>query len=271
VNAGPITVDGYLTDWVSGVDLTLGYDLPAGTLVPTLGGVTYWVEDHVGAQYGYVGPGIGGQNFDVEAAYGILSSGAYYGAFVTGTDRAGEYGSGDTLYRTGDLFLDLNPATDPGWDLAIPLTYHGAFVRGHVYAAPASGTWYEDPGVLPGSTPFRLAGSPTDVTGQFSVAYAYREGMWGEYDHASSLPFLYGAADHNVFEVYLSGDMLLGADGILMHYTQGCGNDLFDLEIPYTVVPEPCTSVLALTALLAGAYVRRRRRHLSIGSSDETE
>jgi hypothetical protein len=271
VNAGPITVDGFLTDWVSGATLNTGYDLGAGALVP-VSGVTYWIEDSVVDPYGMVGPGYGGQNFDVEAAYGIWSAGTYYGAFVTGFDQLGQYGwNGTTYYRTGDLFLDVNPGIAPGWDLAIAMSTHDGFVAGNVYAA-TGGTWYTVPTDFASSQPALLTGTPNDVTASYAVVYGYGEGMTTEINKASASYADYGAADHNVYEVSLAGGLLSGADSILMHYTQECGNDVFDLEVvdllPPQVVPEPCTSVLALTALLAGVYVRRRKRRLPHDQGD---
>ena len=47
---------------------------------------------------------------------------------------------------------------------------------------------------------------------------------------------------------------------VTMHYTESCGNDVFDLTANDVVLPEPGTCILALGAVLAGAYARRRRK-----------
>ncbi len=268
-NAAPIAVNGFLDDWIAGAppsgSLTGAYDLPAGTLVPTRPNVTYWIEDSVG-DGGYVGPGVGGQNYDVEAAYGILTPGTFYGAFVTGFDKGGQYGwGGNPYYRTGDLFFDLNsgPAgTDPTWDLAIALTDHDGLTAGNVYVAPGGGgDWYSYPTDYHSSAPALLKDKARDATSQFTVHYGYHEGVLGELSWASTDTTKYSGSDHNVYEVSLSGSMLSDVSSIRMHYTQECGNDLFDLDMG--VVPEPGLSVLALGAFVAGAFARYRKRKAS--------
>jgi len=281
-NADAIVVDGALSDWVAGVDLTTGYDL-TGSLEPTLPGATSWIEDSVGAG-GYVGPGYGGQNFDVEAAYSMWSNMTFYGAFVTGFDKDGQQGwGGSGLYRTGDLFFDLNYVPgESSWDLAIALSTHddGGFVEGRVYMPtdPTDTEWYtkERPDLdYPDSRPGLLK-NPENVEyvmGLFDVSYEYAEGHpknelgQEEVSYASTDPDDYSPLDHNVYEVSLSGDYflsLLSNDStIRMHYTQECGNDVFNLDQDI-IIPEPSLSLLALGAFIAGAFARFRK-----GKDDE--
>jgi hypothetical protein len=261
-----ITVNGDLSDWGVTVDYTR-YDRPDSKWAPTRSGVAYWAEDttRFNGEASRVGPGYGGQNFDVEAAYITSADGRLYAAFVSGFDREGQLGwSGSTLYQTGDLFFDLNPDGIPSWDFAIALSDHNGFLEGHAYIPSSpSGTWYTTPSDYPSSAPALLVagGGFKELLG---VQYGYYEGTdLDDNLYASTNPATYQAADHNTVEVSLNGSDLSaafpGSTSVLMHYTQGCGNDVFDLRGD-VLVPEPGTAILALAAVVAGAYARRRRK-----------
>ena len=273
-----ITIDGILTDWGVGVDLWgsgAKFDYPANDWLPS-SGVAYWIEDSTKWQGtpGKVGPGYGGQNFDVEAAFTAASSGTVYMGFVSGFDQAGQRAySGTDLLRTGDLFVDLDPIDgSPSWDFAIALSTRDGFTEGHAYI-PGTTSWYTTPTDYPASLPSRMTG--TNFTELSGVSYAYAAGAATADDlaYASSDWSTYEDDDHNVVEVSLSVTDLvsefgvLGTAGAVFHYTQDCGNDVFNqLVLPTMspgeeiVIPEPGTAFLALGAVLAGVFARRRKR-----------
>jgi len=102
---GAISVDGDLGDW--GITIPDTYDAqntftndPNQTAFvanpslwkPQQNGVSYWVEDSTNWHNrgsASVGPGYGGQNFDMEAAYAAWKGNTLYLAFVRGSTRTG--------------------------------------------------------------------------------------------------------------------------------------------------------------------------------------
>lgn len=267
--ANAITVDGQLDDWIgttNWANIGTAYNHAAGfwAPMPSLTSVSSWDEDWTVGGNGFVGPGYGGQNFDVEAAYLKWGAdGTLYGAFSTGFDRGGQKGwGGSGSYTTGDLFFNLE-GNGQQWDLAIALSTHPGFTEGDVYVigSPDS-SYYTPPSDYPSSAPARLKGSLSGVP--LGQNYVYKEGDAAEKNYASGNPTDYSNLDHNIVEFALGPQFFpVGTSIVAMHYTQSCGNDFFDLESatrPQTLVPEPGTAILALGAALAAAYARRRRR-----------
>ena len=90
-------------------------------------------------------------------------------------------------------------------------------------------------------------------------------GIGGGAEFASTNTNDYDPGDHNIVAVSIDGTDLhnafstfaYGSTPVLMHYTESCGNDVFDLTGD-VILPEPCTAVLALGAVVAGAFARRR-------------
>src|SRR5690606_36244559 len=80
--AGAITVDGSLSDW--GVTIPVVANAPSAAWTSSIG--AFAEED------GEVSPGIGGQNYDVEAMYAVVSGDTLFFALVTGFDQGGEAG-----------------------------------------------------------------------------------------------------------------------------------------------------------------------------------
>jgi len=88
---GDFVADGDLSEW--GVT-------PATDWTNDVGAVE-WIEPEVGS-HGYVGPGVGGQQFNVEAAYATADCQYLYYAIVTGfpiqdTCYNGKHKAGDGL------------------------------------------------------------------------------------------------------------------------------------------------------------------------------
>jgi len=249
------TIDGQLDDWLPGTvwsqitSGSLGYDPDdsppmGGSWWDAQAGINASVEDGPNAPpFGWVEPGYGGQNFDIEAMYAFADDTGLYVAVATGFDRGGVEGwNGSPFYRPGDLFIDFG--ADGSWDLAIetfnnehsiptgsmqqPEAIGGTF--GEVYG-PATGhssDWWTDPvHYAQYSRPAEIeytAGYSQHLADDaaYPVLFAYSDNTTADNvspgnpgdagvgpPHASGDSADWVAADHNALEAYFSMDFLV--------------------------------------------------------------
>jgi len=268
-----IAIDGSLGDWEVywlGQALAPEVDRPNSEWLPSIPGVSYWIEDGVGKK-GRVGPGYGGQNYDLEAAYLGIAQNDLYGAIVTGGEQAGNRGNRSKWYYPGDIFFDMN--NDNRWDFALGASDHGDIHAGRLYrpkAKYASETWWTKTTAFSSSKPAWLRSSRVEEFLDLDDDFIYTNAVYSDDDLRPSGS--YRAADHNIIEFTLPWD-ILGLNGInyggemLMHFTQTCGNDVLEIEhvgprsetpgSPGPVVPEPATIAL-LGCGIAGLIALKR-------------
>lgn len=289
--ASGITADGNLSDWGVTINSSLidrADALWQPTAQPGLTNNIGWVAED-SSTGGFVGPAVGGQNFDAEALYtGIQLNGnntaTLYVALVTGFDIGGETSSGNS-YFAGDIFVDFGNVVPSGdltsdiydttplpavrsWDLAFNLfgatasTTSLASVREPFTLVDDSPT---GPGGWGNSGPLRVTtgGAPAG-----SVAFGYNGGSGANG----------GAGDHNVYEFsylitdtawlnLLKGNGAPNGGGWTVNWTMSCGNDYLSAGgflDPTTnfnpVVPVPAAAPLGLLGMGLLALVRRVRR-----------
>ncbi|MBX3177310.1 MAG: PEP-CTERM sorting domain-containing protein [Candidatus Hydrogenedentes bacterium] len=277
-----ITVDGSIgTDW--GVATPTGVNGNNWTPTNNLG--AGWVqEDSVTGSNGYVGPGYGGQNFDVEALYtGFdISTNRLYVALVTGFDIEGETVSGIN-YFAGDVFIDFGnylPDSDNVYDLhAGQRSWDLAFIL--------AGATASDTSLDARQAPFVIDDSPTGAPGYNSGPLSAIGGTLQSgavafgYSNNGALDGWTASQDHNVYEFsYEITDQsilnqLIYADtgnnygwGWTVHWTMSCGNDFLNAAgyLPTgttfntPVVPVPAAAPMGLLGLGLVAFARRRKR-----------
>jgi hypothetical protein len=235
LRAGPITIDGMWGDW--GINPNSG-DFSSSN------GTRIFYENYTGKDgTGPIGPGYGGQFFDVEAMYARHEGTSIAFAIVTGFDPDGL----DYLnhpYEPGDIFLSLGHGggADPHWTAGIDLQ------TGKVY----SGVTASSPTDFPGSMPFTITAG--DLVGTADLAMT-SDGIRSVYhggDTSSRHYLIEGRLDLGLLDAsYLT---------VGLHWTMSCGNDLGEGFINPPAVPEPGT--LALLALGTAALAANRKRLL---------
>ena len=224
-----ITVNGNLSDW----GVTPGA-YGASDWIPN-SGVIYTVEDQRGDINTFLGPGYGGQKFDAEAMYGFSENGNIYGAIVTGFP-AGGYKTGGVNYYAGDILFNLGPGAQYG----LETTGSNA---GKLYKNPQWNTVYWN-GI---SDPTTMK----DGTGQYvgQVQFVYLHTYVGAGD----------SNDHWVMEMCIP-ELFFGSDwdnGGYVQWTESCGNDIIDLNLP-SHTPEPATMSLLGLGLMGLLGMRKR-------------
>jgi hypothetical protein len=267
-----------------GVDITNGMgaiDRPAAAWTPSAAGVSFQIEDSVGAG-GLVGPGIGGQPFDLEALYVQRTATQLIITGVSGAPIALNPAAGTSST------MCFPPACDPSFgmgDFFIGVRVGGAFaprvgveLTGHAFMSNSLG-------YTSGWTSPLRAGGIVDVSGVATSPLTIGQVGWesglsnllgvgapsqisDDYTVGFSLARLATLAyetigEHTAYQAIVKlSDLgsLNGLGELVVHWGEACGNDFLRVDLAGGAVPAPPTlSLLGLAALLGLAGRLRNR------------
>ncbi len=210
-------------------------------------------EDYVRPSDGFVGPGWGGQDYDVEHLGYNINSGSETVMFGLQTGHNLGTDSANELLLAGDFAIDLL-GNGLSWDLAITFDINADNSVGfELFDMRTTGAW-ED--VLypahSAANPWRMDPSDKGTSlGTFS-------GFFGSaIDHFGNDSYvLEGAFDLTQVTGLTLADF--NATSVL-HWTMACGNDYLNSN-PTAPVPEPATTLLFSVGVAGFATVVRRRK-----------
>lgn len=220
----------FLPDW----GVSYGNWAPVGS-VPQAH--SWWVEDYISGNNGYLGPGYGGNEFDVEALYIGLDSNYLYLAVITGMPLGGRDGWGGHYtehYDPGDMALDITG--DGVYDYAVDVSAAGALRSGNLV--------WENP-MIEGGPAWGGVADPLRVT-----SWSNTESLAG---------YRYGSfSGRYAIEAMIDRAAIAPITGsVKLHWTMECGNDVGDLVHP---IPEPATLLLLGGGLVATGVLKGRRK-----------
>lgn len=264
--AGPIVVDGDLSDWGVTVADNNASNMNAYAGMAGIGLLGWDAEDqNDDAGHGaYLGPNSGGQDYDAEMMLAAVNGGRLYIGIATGQrpdNGAANYSPGDIRIETsiGTFGIEVGGGAGGGLGSALTegaagstynLNSNGYTISSFDSLNPAAGSVYSGSNWI--LDPIAPAG-PVQIDPNAPGAFRGNADFVFTRDSSTS--------QHAVIELSLDAAAIFGSGTEIqsIHWRPSCGNDEVDLSVSLTATPEPGTFVL-LGGMLAAFALRRRRR-----------
>jgi len=201
-------------------------------------GLTEWAGYYADGD-GEVGPGVGGQAYDVEYLGLYFNSNTVYFGLQTGFDlvKGRDYTS-SIHFDPGDFALDVD--NNGTYDYAIDFSIAGSNVTYSLYDEV---TW-ENVYYMP----------QHDVAQPLGMASGNLLTSWTDVD-----AFGVSGDSYTIEGSFNIAHLLGNGDTMEIHWTMGCGNDYLNQTSSTAPVPEPATMLLFGTGLVGMATVGRKK------------
>lgn len=286
--AASASVIGTLGSWgINTAAINAADDVAAGNYATAAGqGFTYVTGDYVGPG-GRVGPGIGGQRYDLEALYVRQSGSVLTVAGITGAawDQRGQWDFG-----IGDLFIGqrgagANSFTGYGVELtgAMYIMNSGGFTAGTMtnnYTGLGSlhrvtpGVGYGD-GIASSraNDPLGLSAPGQLINQGMAIGDGYNDGTAETpathlANNVAAISWeQFAGGRHSAFIAEIDLSLMLPTilnqwgGNVLLHWGEVCANDYLTINFN---VPEPASVLLVFAGLLAMMILHRRQRLLPL-------